>query len=93
MPQREKLPVSLSQNVDYILPADLKYVGLAAPQGAETVRIRFSRGVGTRLDFPLSQETLCDLIRTLHPLFGTVAEDLPAQLADYRKTGKLRFDD
>jgi hypothetical protein len=44
-----KQDVLLTRPVQYILPSDLMFEGLALPQGKETARIRFSRGPGTTL--------------------------------------------
>jgi hypothetical protein len=71
----------------YNLPEDLEFVGLAAPQGREIIRIRFSRGRGTTLDLPLSAETLAALVQPLSSLHGLTPEKLPDELEHLRLSG------
>lgn len=85
--------VLLSLPGHYDLPADLKFVGLVRPKDTETARIRFSRGTATILDIPLSAESLCALGQSLIPLHGVPAQEIPHELEDLRKTGKLRFEE
>lgn len=79
----------LARPVHYDLPDDLKFVGLSPAQGAKTARIRFSRGTGTTLDLPVSGELLSDLVRTLHPLFGQVPDEIHKELDDLLRHGLL----
>jgi hypothetical protein len=59
-----------------ILPIGLKFVGLAEPQGTESLRIRFSLDLDKLLDIPLSAKSLADLVHVLSPLHG-IDQDLP----------------
>ena len=82
--------VAISQPGPYCLPDDLKFVGLFCSQGTEIVRIRFSRGSATTLDFPLSAETLSALASALSPLFGLIPEEMPPEIQTLKKQGAIR---
>lgn len=71
----------------YTLPDDLAFETLVVSANGGPVKIRFARSHGTTLDLPLSAETLADLIQTLGHMFGTVPEDLPQVLQEYRQMG------
>jgi hypothetical protein len=65
MSARRSRPVLLPLAYRYTLPADLSFLDRVPTEGTEAVRLRFSRGAGTTLEFPLSEDTLIDLIDEL----------------------------
>lgn len=78
-PREQHIALGMRQ-CRYTVVADLEFEGLWASEGKETARIRFSRGLGTRLDLPVSAATLCALARALAPLASVPPERLPEQL-------------
>ena len=51
MAENRRVPIMLARRLEYELPADLEWVGIVHREGAEGIRIRFSRYpyVGGRL--------------------------------------------
>jgi len=93
MSHPEKVPVLLTRPCHYTLPDDLKFATLAPGLGEAITCMRFVRRNGTVLDLPVSAEVLCDLVRTLHPLFGNHAPDeIQAELSDLVSNGLLPFE-
>ena len=85
----KKRQILLAAPDHYALPADLRFVGLIPSAGTETIQIRFSRDYATVLDFPLSAETLVDLIHALVPLYGDTRERVLEELEILRQRGGL----
>lgn len=87
MPGPERRRVSLVGPYHYELPSDLVFEGLAAPEGKELVRLRFSRGYGTAIDLPLNAAALERLVQEVGLLHGTPKEDMAQELADLQSKG------
>lgn len=72
MSARRTRPVQLVLPFRYTLPDGLRFLSRVNPEGTEVVRLRFSKVGGATLDFPLSEDTLVDLIDAL----STIAVEL-----------------
>jgi len=87
MADQEVQRVLLARPCPYVLPDDLMFECLAAPQGKELIRLRFSRGRGTTIDLPLSANALERLVQEVGLLHGTPAEEMKEELADLQSKG------
>jgi hypothetical protein len=84
----DEIDVHLSRrSCRYILPTDLEFVAIVHAANAGTIALRFRRDRDTTLDFPVSAETLSDLIQSVGHLFGTPHPDLSEALQLYREQG------
>jgi len=79
--------ILLGQPIHYTLPDDLRFQCLGQSQGAEIVRLRFSRGDVTIMDIPLSAETVVALASALSAFAGTIPEDVKRKLEDLHPEG------